>query len=89
MRGEKSRLCSRRYRIGTSPPRARGEEEMLRQAGRYYRITPACAGRSENVLAIHVVTPDHPRVCGEKRHMRSRAFSMFGSPPRVRGEERI
>ena len=32
---------------------------------------------------------DHPRVCGEKPHTRREAFSFGGSPPRVRGEDRL
>ena len=50
------------------------------------RITPACAGKTEERRYGRAHRQDHPRVCGENAH-RSRAESWCaGSPPRVRGK---
>ena len=53
------------------------------------RITPACAG---NRLSLHLkssIYQDHPRVCGEQYVPKSQVSDRKGSPPRVRGTERV
>ena len=69
-----------------SPPRVRGEVQLLHDRVKQLRITPACAGRS-NIISIDMsMNWDHPRVRGEKQtHIFSRIRSQ-GSPPRARGE---
>ena len=52
-------------------------------------ITPACAGKSLLMLWLCPPPWDHPRVCGEKRRDRLDYYVPQGSPPRVRGKERI
>ena len=70
-----------------SPPRVRGEAQVVGGEERPNGITPACAGRSEMEEKSGQQKKDHPRVCGEKiSAITSCAFGM-GSPPRVRGEE--
>ena len=50
-----------------SPPHVRGKggEEMTMKPE--YRITPACAGKRRRTACPASLSPDHPRVCGEKR----------------------
>ena len=50
------------------------------------RITPACAGRSEEFRRSDAKYRDHPRVCGEKCRKKFFIRRRRGSPPRVRGE---
>ena len=72
-----------------SPPRVRGTD--IETTSNYYnhRITPACAGNSNRPAIVRGTCKDHPRVCGEQRALRMKIRSMFGSPPRVRGTERL
>ncbi len=51
------------------------------------RITPACAGKSVFLHALHNTGKDHPRVCGEKTIITQSTISAIGSPPRVRGKD--
>ena len=44
----------------------RGKDEIVKQAAKHGRITPAYAGKSVNVKHATRVTQDHPRLCGEK-----------------------
>ena len=69
-----------------SPPRVRGEGKNSAQTEKFDRITPACAGRSHNILRQRLPHQDHPRVCGEKSFSSARRLPATGSPPRVRGE---
>ena len=50
-----------------SPPRVRGKAYTTAQLYIPYRITPACAGKSKQILEATDVDKDHPRVCGEKQ----------------------
>ena len=70
-----------------SPPRVRGEGRYKCFLQYFFRITPACAGRSFSSRASMMSRPDHPRVCGEKRRLAQPCFLREGSPPRVRGED--
>ena len=84
--GEKpSTILAQKSHMG-SPPRVRGEVQLLHDRVKQLRITPACAGRS-NIISIDMsMNWDHPRVRGEKQtHIFSRIRSQ-GSPPRARGE---
>ncbi len=49
-------------------------------------ITPAHAGKSLPAVLKCPPTRDHPRVCGEKRRVRSWRALLLGSPPRMRGK---
>ena len=48
-----------------SPPRVRGK--LVDLYAEYYgnRITPACAGKTEDFVGNYDRSEDHPRVCGE------------------------
>ena len=69
-----------------SPPRVREEHGYMIRAGKYVRITPACAGRTIAVNNNKAVFWDHPRVCGKNRGNLRRHSGHTGSPPRVREE---
>ena len=89
MCGEK--YCTIRLIIGYSgsPPRVRGKVVSFFHVAQPLRITPACAGKR---ICINVLLPerqDHPRVCGEKLLFISQVGFAAGSPPRVRGKDRL
>ena len=55
-----------------SPPRMRGKPHPARLSRRWYRITPADAGKTLiRIYSLHAVE-DHPRGCGENRVFRFR-----------------
>ena len=54
-----------------------------------HRITPACAGKSASNVNFTFWSRDHPRVCGEKLPLSRTATAPSGSPPRMRGKERL
>ena len=50
------------------------------------RITPACAGKSDQIGAAALGGEDHPRLCGEKLEYLEQLHRSLGSPPLVRGK---
>ena len=52
-------------------------------------ITPAYAGKSHNLFGFMAHERDHPRVCGEKKKNRQSKKHLKGSPPRMRGKEKV
>ena len=70
-----------------SPPRVRGKAIGRCFGARSTRITPACAGKSDDDRRKRNVIWDHPRVCGEKGLHPTQKPTALGSPPRVRGKE--
>ena len=69
-----------------SPPRVRGKEKLHGAHGQLWGITPACAGKRRSSTLGYAASGDHPRVCGEKRHLHHLQRLPLGSPPRVRGK---
>ena len=59
------------------------EEEVT---GYDVRITPAGAGKSQDVCQSYQLLWDHPRGCGEKPVCIHSLTTKAGSPPRVRGK---
>ena len=51
-----------------------------------YRITPAGAGKSNELGEEATDTGDHPRRCGEKMMIVGAKVRKEGSPPQVRGK---
>ncbi len=49
------------------------------------RFIPACAGNARHTRSGTDLEAVHPRVCGERDHMKKTAASKTGSSPRVRG----
>ena len=89
MCGEQGGLKEARgTRIG-SPPRVRGTGLIVTYVPDILRITPACAGNSMWVISYDDLAEDHPRVCGEQKHLHSKIQRPGGSPPRVRGTELV
>ena len=87
--GEKELTLDITCNIEGSPPRVRGKGGYTSALTSLLGITPACAGKRQPPPASTCGTWDHPRVCGEKG--RAAGFQRFkaGSPPRVRGKERL
>ena len=50
------------------------------------RITPAGAGKTGNSGCISSKNEDHPRRCGENKHIDFLTANNIGSPPQVRGK---
>ena len=68
-----------------SPPRVRGllcGNSQWQWSG---RITPACAGTTQQGSRPASRIRDHPRVCGDYAEVFGRKSISLGSPPRVRG----
>ena len=72
-----------------SPPRMRGKGMPPISGCHRLRITPAYAGKSQNMVFTGVLGRDHPRVCGEKPNWEWNAKVWLGSPPRMRGKEKV
>ena len=64
----------------------RGKVNSLAFAVRMSRITPASAGKSRLCRNSYRPEKDHPRECGEKSIDPKPAYTVLGSPPRVRGK---
>ena len=64
--GEKAPTSISTVRARGSPPRVRGKERGIAEEILDIGITPACAGKSVDLLWSGLVETDHPRVCGEK-----------------------
>ena len=71
-----------------SPPRMRGKDLSDNELQVLDGITPAYAGKSVIRISDGCLRRDHPRVCGEKAHLRKMSCLLLGSPPRVRGKGR-
>ena len=67
----------------------RGKERVACLSAHKDGITPAYAGKRGVSKIFACPHRDHPRVCGEKCFAISAALSEMGSPPRMRGKERI
>ena len=72
-----------------SPPRMRGKGEGREQKALRKWITPAYAGKSTPINESSFTKRDHPRVCGEKTICGEWPQTFGGSPPRMRGKEKV
>ena len=84
--GEKFPSFSPAVHPDGSPPHMRGKAVPIVPATFPIGITPAHAGKSQNVLHCGALLKDHPRTCGEKRWHREFAKNQPGSPPHMRGK---
>ena len=89
VRGEKFIKRSLNRILHGSPPRARGEVQIIPKDKQRIRITPACAGRRTTGRLDRYTLQDHPRVRGEKAFPAGCLQDFRGSPPRARGEAKI
>ena len=71
-----------------SPPLARGKAKMFLLSCEDRGITPACAGKSENLGADYELVKDHPRLRGEKTVLLIKEVKAEGSPPLARGKDK-
>ena len=69
-----------------SPPPMRGKGILSPYLAQAPRITPAYAGKSTQILWNCFFDQDHPRLCGEKLLITSKAPFRAGSPPPMRGK---
>ena len=53
------------------------------------RITPAYAGKSDFRVLNNNAEQDHPRLCGEKWLTQFLPFGQPGSPPPMRGKDKM
>ncbi len=85
MRGERAlpRGCTM-TQFGSSP-HARGTRDRDRQRARQRRIIPACAGNAGYNPVNPPISPDHPRMRGERGTVRRPRFFRGGSSPHARG----
>ena len=67
-----------------SPPRVREKLNQIVANGIASRITPACAGKTMEIIERFAILQDHPRVCGKNIKVPLIIFPFLGSPPRVR-----
>ena len=87
--GEKPLQSSVNCTMEGLPPRMRGKVISSLQCDFLSGIIPACAGKSFWPCTVLPRCRDHPRVCGEKRRVRSWRALLLGSPPRMRGKDGV
>ena len=87
--GEKWLPYLRITQLQGSPPRMRGKGTAPPGTVLHLRITPAYAGKSVRPSCRRAGKRDHPRVCGEKLVYNVLYYVCKGSPPRMRGKERL
>ena len=85
MCGERQRAPGDDDEPGGSSPRVRGTREDEQYAKQATRIIPACAGNASSAVSDRSLSPDHPRVCGERCVFGGQSWPLAGSSPRVRG----
>ena len=72
-----------------SPPHVRGKQLEKANETKWYRITPACAGKTAIQNKNLRESQDHPRMCGENVSITSGKIAYVGSPPHVRGKHLV
>ena len=89
------RVCGERTVAGVLPrsmdgsaPRVRGTGPPVRRRRQRRRFSPACAGNGPTDARYRENRAVQPRVCGERRIVRTSPVRAVGSAPRVRGTAR-
>ena len=72
-----------------SPPRMRGKRRSNPYSVAPNGITPAHAGKTVRNLRRRQYDSDHPRACGENSGASSLQKPPNGSPPRMRGKQKL
>ena len=85
MRGEDAGRFIANSLVTGSPPHARGRPASNGKGYHDFRITPACAGKTQEVDVTYIIQPDHPRMRGEDLIVLSPCELVPGSPPHARG----
>ena len=89
MRGEYPAACNNNILNLGSPPLARGVHGIYGMAATDPRITPACAGSTDNQESLTRKKWDHPRLRGEYITALQLQILCSGSPPLARGVPRF
>ena len=84
--GEKVAKCSPEDTFDGSPPPMRGKGSLKNPVTLEKRITPAYAGKSDELDLLKYACKDHPRLCGEKVELLQSRRRYAGSPPPMRGK---
>ena len=84
--GEKERRHRRISNGMGSPPHMRGKVRRSLLSCPAHRITPAYAGKSQEIDQPAEIDRDHPRICGEKQDVKLTMNAGQGSPPHMRGK---
>ena len=87
--GEKGVFQTSHDRAVGSPPPMRGKVPHSFVHHLSTRITPAYAGKSTWLMIRPYRQTDHPRLCGEKVPEMLQFSSVAGSPPPMRGKDRV
>ena len=91
LRRDHPRVCGKNavykgfeFLVVGSPPRVREKPCAATSLSWFFRITPACAGKTSWQMAQSPLRRDHPRVCGKNTSLLKCMAIVPGSPPRVR-----
>ena len=87
--GEKDTFVNAGGNSWGSPPPMRGKAAIVLADRRKKRITPAYAGKSMRRTPRPRRFGDHPRLCGEKWLTQFLPFGQPGSPPPMRGKDKM
>ena len=84
--GEKSKSVTTCPMSAGSPPPMRGKVLNIPHSLYDHRITPAYAGKRQEITRLAMEIRDHPRLCGEKNLPHAQFRIVVGSPPPMRGK---
>ncbi len=87
--GENPRYSTQHFSRQGSPPQVRGKPERNISGRSGFGITPAGAGKTLSLFFPPQLRQDHPRRCGENRIFNFLFCHRYGSPPQVRGKQRV
>ena len=85
--GEQPRWETSKRSPSGSSPRMRGTGPIATSDTEAVRFIPAHAGNSRSISSVTVLTPVHPRACGEQITGGHRTACPNGSSPRMRGTD--
>ena len=90
------RICGEHFSLPTraegkkgSPPHMRGAPAKIISPCHPIRITPAYAGSTPASVWPKSSARDHPRICGEHGSVTNGQYRAGGSPPHMRGAQRV
>ena len=87
--GENTRFATENWVVAGSPPQVRGKPMIIIAGVFCPRITPAGAGKTLLLPLKLSACRDHPRRCGENAEGEGAKRSCLGSPPQVRGKQKM
>ena len=71
---------------GGSSPRGRGKPQLTIKDSQLWRLIPAWAGKTNQVIGRYGTVWAHPRVGGENKRLTEGDYEGYGSSPRGRGK---